>query len=1354
MRHILLTVLISLVSLNHVSSQRLNAIQLSSFEELRIEQFEIAPDKSWHIILGDNDYLRSYDQGGTWTSLNMPDSLVVNSIHFFEDSSPLILSERQLYLYNNLEWQRINNQDLVRDIEIYNDTLFVLNYENKIFQSNNKGLDFDILIQSSEPDNWNKLDLSDNHFYIVSGQYKNILKKYDRGFNIVRCDTLCKGYVDYLSVSSNDLIIGSQYINTSAQDGPPNQVEVFGGYDAYSTTCIGTTNLFIYSVIIHKEKAIYSHSDSKIEVYDPVSDIQTSYDIDVTGNLRTDGEDLFIFRNNGIYNISDYENGILSKVELNLKRNYSNVSQYWIAPNNDIIAYTDYNFLLSKNEGLTWSIIFEDHRTDYVDFEITPNSTFILLTKKYTYTRELDNIEIRTPHNLWWSSSHLASSLMPSDLVVYNDSIYYLFMFGANGFSYPTINSTIDKGENYGLSFSDPTVRNLFQFQGEPHITLGNDIYKYDFFTDVSELYFPTDSLSELPGTYYLLPIDSALIHYNPRFSTQYSYISDDYGKSHNRLGLSPRGSIIKGKSRESTFVTYRNDLYFRSDLKQNYQQVDITSLENISTLQSNSVGDIFLIAKNIYSRTGPLYKIDNLLYHPQTISGQLYLDDNNNCSYENDEDIITEAWQFTIEGNNYHLSTFSIDGTYSFDIPIGDYTLTVHKPSERWTLCDSTFTLSIDEANQEIIQNIGIKNTELCSAIKVDLSTHKLRRCGYTYYSVTIKNTGTIPSEPFDININLDRYFEIINSNSFIIINDSTLTRSIPSLGIGEIATYNFFIKVSCEAPLGFEHCISYQILDINQCSDITTNPVTEYQLNVGPFDPNDMRVFNKEGRISYTFDKQDDQYYHVRYQNTGTDTAYNVKVIVDLDSKLDLSSISMIGSSHDYSLHINDKNNLELRFSNIMLPDSFVNEPASNGFFKFKITPIESIDYGQELFSHSDIYFDFNSPIRTNEAKSIIGIPCPENEIKDLNKEICQGETFQDKSRSEFYYTIDQDSNGCDSITRINLIVHNRHSSISTLKLCGEKNYLGHSENIILSDTLSSSYGCDSIIRTSLIFHKLTEATNEYTYLCPQDSLYNILSESITSDTTYSNFLKTCIINNRIIEKLDSTPININNNICEGDSYLGHYTSGTYIDTLMSTYGCDSIIILELNIIEPDITTQTITICEGEAYDNYTTAGMHIDTLINSLGCDSITVLNLTILENIVTHDTITICEGEKYLDRDIAGDYTDRYTSVVGCDSISNLHLIVLPIETSECNTTNVNETILESRLYIYPNPTNEFINISSELPIDRIKIFDAFGNEVLNNEYSKMISLKNLTSGIYFIQFTFFNGQKISSKVLLL
>jgi gliding motility-associated-like protein len=138
------------------------------------------------------------------------------------------------------------------------------------------------------------------------------------------------------------------------------------------------------------------------------------------------------------------------------------------------------------------------------------------------------------------------------------------------------------------------------------------------------------------------------------------------------------------------------------------------------------------------------------------------------------------------------------------------------------------------------------------------------------------------------------------------------------------------------------------------------------------------------------------------------------------------------------------------------------------------------------------------------------------------------------------------------------------------------------------------------------------------------------------------------------------------INQIICEPNSYLGYNASGTYIDTLVNTNGCDSIRTLNLIVNPRTYSTFTQTICAPNAYWGYTQTGIYKDTFANANGCDSIRTLNLTV--NPQTFSTIidTICLGDTLLGYTSSGIYIDTLTNANGCDSIRQLQLNVQRVQ----------------------------------------------------------------------------------------
>jgi gliding motility-associated-like protein len=134
------------------------------------------------------------------------------------------------------------------------------------------------------------------------------------------------------------------------------------------------------------------------------------------------------------------------------------------------------------------------------------------------------------------------------------------------------------------------------------------------------------------------------------------------------------------------------------------------------------------------------------------------------------------------------------------------------------------------------------------------------------------------------------------------------------------------------------------------------------------------------------------------------------------------------------------------------------------------------------------------------------------------------------------------------------------------------------------------------------------------------------------------------------------------INQSICQGQTYFGHSSGGTYIDTFISVNGCDSVRTVNLTVKPKSFSIINQSICQGRQYLGHSTTGIFIDTLIAANGCDSIRTLNLGVNPSPVTNINQTICTGQTYLGYDISGVFKDTFATASGCDSMRTLNLTV--------------------------------------------------------------------------------------------
>jgi uncharacterized repeat protein (TIGR01451 family) len=147
--------------------------------------------------------------------------------------------------------------------------------------------------------------------------------------------------------------------------------------------------------------------------------------------------------------------------------------------------------------------------------------------------------------------------------------------------------------------------------------------------------------------------------------------------------------------------------------------------------------------------------------------------------------------------------------------------------------------------------------------------------------------------------------------------------------------------------------------------------NTATSSQLIIGSYDPNDKMESRGEQILFSSFSSNDFLYYTIRFENTGTASAINVRVNDVLDAKLEESSLRMVSASHDYIMDRVD-NNVTWKFDNIQLPASVPNTNIGKGYVMFRVKPKSGYAVGDVIPNTASIYFDFNPAIITNTFNS----------------------------------------------------------------------------------------------------------------------------------------------------------------------------------------------------------------------------------------------------------------------------------------------------------------------------------------------------------------------------------------------
>ncbi len=327
-----------------------------------------------------------------------------------------------------------------------------------------------------------------------------------------------------------------------------------------------------------------------------------------------------------------------------------------------------------------------------------------------------------------------------------------------------------------------------------------------------------------------------------------------------------------------------------------------------------------------------------------------------------------------------------------------------------------------------------------------------------------------------------------------------------------GVIVVYRVFLFTPANIPIGTDLDFYFLLETDFPDSDLSNNEITRSCQVVNGYDPNDKQVLPVgEGPLGGIRPDLADTMlsYHIRFQNTGTDTAYTVVVRDTLDSDLDIRNVVPGPGSHPYDLEVLDGKVLEFRFENIYLPDSTTNEPLSHGFVFFDVALDRDLPVGTEITNTAAIYFDFNAPVITNRVQNTVFgedialavtiVACDEYEYN--GQLYTQSTSVVDTFDLIFY----------DSIVIADIFIFHSDEVFLSEEYCEGENPV---EPGTYTTVYTNQYDCDSTVHLEVIVHPTYELTEEVS-LQPGDTYEGM---AYFSDTTFVKDLQT-------VEDCDST-------------------------------------------------------------------------------------------------------------------------------------------------------------------------------------------------------------------------------------
>lgn len=299
-----------------------------------------------------------------------------------------------------------------------------------------------------------------------------------------------------------------------------------------------------------------------------------------------------------------------------------------------------------------------------------------------------------------------------------------------------------------------------------------------------------------------------------------------------------------------------------------------------------------------------------------------------------------------------------------------------------------------------------------------------------------------------------------------------------------------------------------------------------------------------------------------------------------------------------------------------------------------------------------------------------------------------------------------------GCDSVITVNLMVKNTKASFTTTacdSLVSPSGKYHWIKSGTYFDTIKNAAGCDSLLTYMLTVDTSTTARFSIkrcsTYISPSGKIW--VSTGVYTDTLPN--AKGCDSVITLELSIQNTSARWVDTTCDiYRSPSGKYSwtnSGTYMDTMPNAAGCDSVITIDLVVLRSTTSYAQIKVCEGLLSPSskyyWDSTGTYYDTLHNAKGCDSLITVDLevqrTFAKLVLSACDSLLAPSGNYV-WTTSGTYVDTLTNTSNCDSIITIQLSVLASSGS---------VIYDTVCAIYTSPSGKYNWTSSGVYLDTLK-----------------------------------------------
>ncbi|MBS1910836.1 MAG: T9SS type A sorting domain-containing protein [Bacteroidetes bacterium] len=295
---------------------------------------------------------------------------------------------------------------------------------------------------------------------------------------------------------------------------------------------------------------------------------------------------------------------------------------------------------------------------------------------------------------------------------------------------------------------------------------------------------------------------------------------------------------------------------------------------------------------------------------------------------------------------------------------------------------------------------------------LRIDVASGTIRPGRESTVAISVDNVGTVPVDSAYVHFVMDRHLDLLGAVPAPVGSSPGLAQwKLGPMAVG--ARVVIKVRVLADTTLLAGTDICHELMVENPKDQTPADNVARFCTRaLSSHDPNEIGVLPSGNGAHGTIGPADTVLkYTVRFQNNGTDTAFDVAVYDTLPPGLDPTTLQLGASSHPYTLSFGRGGALIWRFIEINLPDSTLDEAASQGYFNYSIRLARGIQPGTSIPNHASIYFDYNAPVPTNtvvvttpdasevpwaSADAVTLAPNPAKETITINGALAPGSTI----------------------------------------------------------------------------------------------------------------------------------------------------------------------------------------------------------------------------------------------------------------------------------------------------------------------------------------------------------------------